>query len=319
MQAEEIWTSEHIPAPRQFGGFQEVLDRTHFHWSLKHDQRDRYPARVKRRQIDDFGFTSIVADPLAGVRTAQDLNKGGAEFFCLLYFDAGRCGLRQGRNETLITRDRIAMWDSARTAEFDACEAVHQVSLLIPHRTATTIVPGIEDMCGTSIDGSKGLGALLLSHLKQLHLTIGAIDAGDRPAVLRATVELVGAAFRPHLETGGSSFRRALLARVKDYILANLHDPELSPARIAAEFRFSPRYLHRLFDDLDFTVGEWIRRRRLTAAKSALACRSNDGISITEIAMRFGFSDASHFSHSFKQEFGIAPRDARHAARDGTA
>lgn len=316
MQVEENWTSEHIPAPRQFSGFQEVLDRTHFHWSLKHDPREQYLARVERRQIDDFGFTRIIADPLAGFRSAQDLNKGGSDFFCLLYFDAGRCGLHQGRNETLITKDRIAIWDSARTATFDAPETISQVSLLIPHRSAMTIVPGIEDMCGTSIDGSRGLGALLLSHLKQLHSSIGEIDAGDRPAVLRATVELVGAAFRPQLETGGSSFRRALLARVKDHILANLYDPDLSPARIAAAFRFSPRYLHRLFDGLDFTVGEWIRRRRLLAAKTALACRANDGITITEIAMRFGFSDASHFSHAFKQEFGLSPRDARQASRD---
>src|SRR3954470_22061375 len=35
MVMEENWTSALMPPPRQFRGFQEVLDRTHFHWDLK--------------------------------------------------------------------------------------------------------------------------------------------------------------------------------------------------------------------------------------------------------------------------------------------
>ena len=317
MVTEENWTSALMPPPRQFRGFQEVLDRTHFHWDLKNETEGGYQAEVRRRLVDDFVFTHIIADPMKGFRTAGDIGRGGEDYFCLLYFEEGECGLRQGRNESFIRKDMIAIWDSARPAMFDAATRLQQVSMLIPHRTATTIVPGIEDMCGTSVDGSVGLGALLLSHLKKLHLTIDSIDPGDRPAVLRATVELVAAAFRPQLETGsGSSFRRALLGRVQDYILANLHDPELSPARIAADFRFSPRYLHRLFDEFDFTVGDWIRRRRLIASKAALASRANGGFSITEIAMRHGFADASHFSHAFRQEYGMTPRDCRRAAQE---
>jgi AraC-like DNA-binding protein len=320
LTSEERWSSATIPPPRQLPGFQEVLDRTHFHWGLKSDADHGYHAKVHRRVFDDYVFTNIIADPVTGFRTMDDVKRGNSDYFCLLLFDAGKCVLRQGRNETIVRPDTIAMWDSTRPAMFSNDETLYQQSMLIPHATAKTIVPGIEDMCGLSVDGSAGLGAILLSHLKQVHRTIETVAPEDRPAVLRATVELVAAAFRPRLEHAAStSFRRALLARVQDHILAHLGDPALSPASVAAAFRFSPRYLHRLFEEFDVTAGGWIRKRRLLAARADLTSRAADALSITEIAMRHGFADASHFSHAFKAEFGLSPRDFRRAGREGRA
>ena len=315
MLPEEIWRSDFVPVSRQFRGFQDALDQVHYHWDLKADTRGSFRSQISRRRVNNFQFTRIIADPIKGSRTPKNIHRDQEDFFCLCYLEAGRAGFQQGSNETLITPNRVAIWDSTRPAMFDASEALCQVSLLLPHQTGTAMVPGIEDMCGTSIDGSVGLGALLLSHLKQLHVNIDLIENQHRAAVLRATMELIGAAFRPELEVGGSSVRRATLRRVQDYILVNLSDPSLSPASVAAKFRFSPRYLHRLFEETECTVGGWIRKRRLLAGKSALADCANDGISITEIAMRYGFSDQSHFCHAFRQEFGLPPRDFRKTSK----
>lgn len=313
--SEERWSSVPLPPGRQLPGFQEVLDRTHFHWGLRSPGSDEYLAKVRRRAMNDFVFTQVVCDPVAGFRTADDIKRGDSDYFCLLYFDEGVCRLAQGRNETVIRRNGIAVWDSTRPAEFRNSEPLHQMSILIPHHMGRLLVPGLEDMCGLSIDGDSGLGALLLSHLRQIHRTIDEVDPQDRPAVLRATVELMGAAFRPTVEqVGGSAFRRALLNRVQDHILANISDPALSAASIAGAFRFSPRYLHRLFEEFGVTVGTWIRKRRLTASCADLRNPTLARMSITEIAMRHGFADGSHFSHAFKDAFGISPRDYRRTA-----
>jgi AraC-like DNA-binding protein len=310
--SEERWSSAPLPPSRQLPGFQEVLDRTHFHWGLRSPNHDAYSANVHRRVVNDFVFTHIVCDPLTGFRTTDDVKRGSEDYFCLLFFDEGVCRLRQGRNETMIGTNGISVWDSTRPAEFESPTGLHQKSMLIPREMARLLIPGIEDMCGLSVDGNGGLGAILLSHLRQLHKTVDHVDPEDRPAVLRATVELMGAAFRPTVEQlGNSTFRRALLNRVQEYILAHLGDPGLSAASIATAFRFSPRYLHRLFEEFDVTVGTWIRKRRLAASCADLANRNISAVSITEIAMRHGFADASHFSHAFKDEFGISPREYR--------
>lgn len=310
--SEERWSSAQLPPARQLPGFQEVFDRTHFHWGLRAPGHSEYTAHVRRRATHDFVFTQIYCDPVTGFRTVEDVKRDDEHYFCLLYFDEGICRLRQGRNETVVRPNTIAVWDSTRPAEFENSETLDQYSILIPHQMGHLLVPGIEDMCGLSVDGNAGLGAILLSHLRQVHKTVDMIDPQDRPAVLRATVELIGAAFRPSVDqVGSSSFRRALLNRVQDHILAHLHDPGLSAASIAAAFRFSPRYLHRLFEEFDVTVGTWIRKRRLAASCTDLADKKLSSLSITEIAMRHGFADASHFSHAFKDEYGMSPREYR--------
>lgn len=312
----EIWSSRALPPGRQFRGFQQVFERTHFNWDLKQPNPDRFYAEVDRRAFEEFVFTSIEADPLSGARTASDIRLSDEHYFCLLYFDAGTSLLSQGANESEIRAGSVALWDSTRPAFFNATERLHQYSLLIPHDLGTSALPGIEDLCGLEVSGKAGMGAILLAHLKQLHSTIDSVDARDRAAILRATVELTAAAFRPDMKrTGGTAFRRALLARVQEYINAHLCDPDLGPQSVAAAFQFSPRYLHRLFSEFDLTVSDWIKRRRLSRSRFDLEDARFDGLSITQIAMKNGFSDASHFSRSFKTEFGLSPREHRYESR----
>lgn len=317
---EEVWSSETLPPTQQLRGFQEVFDRTHFHWSLRNGEDAAYLAKVRRRGFGDYMFTQIVCDPVVGFRTITDVKRGEEEYFCLLFFEEGHCKLQQGRNESVVSRDHIAIWDSTRPATFQNDTRLHQVSILIPHNVAKTVVPGIEDMCGLTVDGANGLGTILLSHLRQVHRTIDSVDVRDRPAVLRATVEMVAAAFRPNPELmQGSTFRRALLNRVQDYILAHLGEPSLSATEVAAAFHFSPRYLHRLFEEFDVTVGAWIRKRRLMNSHTDLASRAMAGHSVTQLAMRHGFADASHFSRAFKEEYGMSPRDYRRMALESAS
>lgn len=312
----ENWSSRKLPPIRQFQGFQQVFDRTHFNWDLKRKSQDDFYAEVDRRAFDQFVFTSVKVDPLSGSRTASDIRLSDQHYFCLLHLEGGASLLSQGGNESEVRSGSVALWDSTRPAFFNATDRLHQCSLLIPHDIATASLPGIEDLCGLEVSGASGMGAILLAHLRQLHHTIDSVEARDRAAILRATVELTAAAFRPDMKrTGGTAFRRALLARVQEYINANLRDPDLGPQTIAAAFNFSPRYLHRLFSQFDLTVSDWIKRRRLSRSRFDLEEERFDGLSITQIALKNGFSDASHFSRSFRAEFDHSPREHRYQAR----
>lgn len=312
----EIWSTQESAPGRQFQDFQEVLDRTHFHWDLKKNTSDDFSAEVDRRSFDEFIFTHVVADPLQGRRTLNDIRLSDHHYFCLLYFGQGSSLLGQGPNESELHTGSISLWDSTRPAFFNATERLQQYSLLIPYDLGVSCLPGIEDLCGLEVSGESGMGAILLAHLKQLHSSIDDVDARDRTAIMRATVELAAAAFRPEEQNcQGTAFRRALLARVQEYINANLGDPHLGPQTIADAFQFSPRYLHRLFSEFDLTVSDWIKRRRLTRCRFDLEDARFDGHSITQIALKNGFSDSSHFSRCFRAEYGMTPREQRNQAQ----
>jgi len=102
-----------------------------------------------------------------------------------------------------------------------------------------------------------------------------------------------------------------LLSMMLDHIDRCSRDVELGAAALAAKFRCSERYVHRLFAQTGRSVGEHINEKRLDAATRDLldpACRHK---TIAEIAFDAGFCDISHFNRLFKRSQGLAPREFR--------
>ena len=102
-----------------------------------------------------------------------------------------------------------------------------------------------------------------------------------------------------------------LLSMMRDHIDRHSDEPGLGAAALAAQFRCSERYVHRLFAATGRSVGEHVAEKRLTAATRDLldpaCCRK----SIAEIAFDAGFRDISHFNRLFKRSNGLAPREFR--------
>jgi AraC-like DNA-binding protein len=108
---------------------------------------------------------------------------------------------------------------------------------------------------------------------------------------------------------------QALLAvSVREYIEANLSDPMLSPASIAAAHFISTRHLHNVFHESGTTVASWIRSQRLDGARRELRDPLHAGKSVGAVAARWGFLDSAHFSRTFRDAFGVSPRDWRRGA-----
>ena len=107
----------------------------------------------------------------------------------------------------------------------------------------------------------------------------------------------------------------SLRVRILQYITDNLHDPELTPTRIAQVFRITPRYLHRLFLQEKQTAARYILSQRLERARAALVDPLMYGQSLTRISGDLGFKSLPHFSHVFHDVCGMSPSDYRDASR----
>jgi AraC-like DNA-binding protein len=105
--------------------------------------------------------------------------------------------------------------------------------------------------------------------------------------------------------------REAMVRRLRAYVDAHLWDRNLTPASVAAAQHISLRYLHRLFEGQDSTVGRWIQHRRLEEARRELARPGRGDITVAAVARRWGFASASHFSRSFRATYGMSPSDWR--------
>jgi len=105
-----------------------------------------------------------------------------------------------------------------------------------------------------------------------------------------------------------------LLSMMIDHIERHNEDPELGAAALAAKFRCSERYVHRLFAATGRSVSEHVNDRRVAACARRLLDPEFARRTIAEIAFASGFRDISHFNRLFKRSHGSAPREFRRAA-----
>lgn len=88
---------------------------------------------------------------------------------------------------------------------------------------------------------------------------------------------------------------------------------ELDYADIAKEAACSNFYFQRMFSLLcGFSLGEYIRNRRLTLAGSEL---SSTGTKVIDVALKYGYESPESFTRAFVKFHGITPSEAK---KDGS-
>lgn len=97
------------------------------------------------------------------------------------------------------------------------------------------------------------------------------------------------------------------IVRAIEFIRGAL-DESLSVARIAAKVNLSPeRFRHLFVSETGVGFRPYVLWLRMEHALSAYV----KGSALTEAAIASGFSDAPHFSRTFRKMFGIAPASVR--------
>ncbi|SDY26458.1 AraC family transcriptional regulator [Evansella caseinilytica] len=98
------------------------------------------------------------------------------------------------------------------------------------------------------------------------------------------------------------------LQKAIDYIENHLLD-NVTIEEIARRANISPFHFQRTFMILtDVSVGEYMRRRRLTLAAQEL---SSTDRKIIDIAYKYGYETPEAFSKAFRKQHGISPSEAR--------
>jgi AraC-like DNA-binding protein len=78
------------------------------------------------------------------------------------------------------------------------------------------------------------------------------------------------------------------------------------------------RHLYTILGRSGIVLGEWIRAQRLEGCRRDLARTGPTAQTIAFIAHRWGFGDATHFSRTFREAYGMSPREWRALHQAGT-
>lgn len=298
--------------PDSADAWERMLSATHLPWSVAPPPRE-FRATARRTRVDDLALVDCTCSPCSGRRSRRQIAGTDGEFVVVLMTLAGRETVCQDAAERCLRPGDAVAWVSPRPATFTVWELLTKRSLVIP-RAALEEVGGRSLARGAAVlDGSRPATRLLTSYLATLADTVTELDRGAVRAARNATLELVAGALRSDTGLPGTdAVRPALRARMDRWIDRNLL-AGVSPQEIAAAHGVSVRTVHRVYSADGRSVCEVVRVRRLARARTELADTDRP---VSAIAHRWGFSDTSHFSRSFKAAYGVPPSIWREWARD---
>jgi AraC family transcriptional regulator, positive regulator of tynA and feaB len=314
----EYWsTSARAGRDERTGEWEEMLSTTHLPWTVQVDGRrdqDRpFEAWVRRWWIDDLALVDCECGPCSGTRQRKQMGDTDGEFVVVLMTRAGRETVRQGDTEAVLEPGDAVVWDSTRPARFSVWEPLSKRSLLIPLAALEEVGGRAWNPAGAMLDGAAPATRLLVSYLDTLSATLPALGSSAVAAARNATLELLMGALRAEGDAPTTNAAQpALRAAMDRYIERHLLDGAVTVGAIATAHGVSVRTVNRIFNATGQTVGEVIRVRRLARAREDLV---ESDLPVSAIAHRWGFSDPSHFTRSFKAHYGASPREYRTAGR----
>jgi AraC-like DNA-binding protein len=301
-------SSQAVAPQRQYAWWREAVSDTHLGWDLPSRRETVFAGRIAQQRLGPLQLLLCSCDPCNGSRQRPQLARSDEAYFGILYLLRGRERLVQAGRDIDLAPGFFTLWDSTRPIDFHVPDPLQKITLLVPQRVLEAALPQARHLTGQAIDGRQGVGALFTTHLRAL-LREGRDGLAIAEPIMRATFDLLAAALQPAEAGEGGGYGEAVRGRIRDYILQHLTDPALDPEMIANGMGLSLRQLHRIFAGGGATLERWIWQQRLERCRQDLLLEPK--LPVSQIAFRWGFSDAAHFSRAFRGQFGTTPSQCR--------
>jgi AraC-like DNA-binding protein len=311
-----------VPADRRLAFWREVVCQTIAGVEARPlASRRSYDGRIHSRPVPlqdfrHFDLLHVVADPQRVNRTRELIDMQAEEAWLLMLQEHGTCSIQQGDQRSTLAPGDIGFLDTSRPYEVLFLKAFRQTILKVPASLFKDIIPLRRDVAGLGLPGADPLTAIARTNLLMLERLAHTITPILLPAAAERAIDHLSLAMRARLDDSpirrdrGASARH--FARASLYIIDHLRDSTLSVERIANATRISPGHLHEVFRRATGgTIGDYIRAQRLERCRRDLADQSLRHQSITFIAHRWGFSEASSLSRAFRVAYQTSPRRYR--------
>lgn len=298
-----VWNIEDRPAREQFSYWHEVVCQAFVPLTPRQTEpMTGFPSQVEARPLGRLNRAGLRSVPQTVAHGPREVTRSDEGFYFVNLQLAGDCRVRTAGRDSTVRPGDLTVVDTTEPYWFEFTDSWRMLSYRLPHRA----LHAPRSTLGVPIDSTGGLGGVVGALMHSLWTL-----PEDSPDGL---VDSFGATLGVALSGLGppaGSARPATRAAVTSYVTAHLGDAGLSVNSVCRHFGFSPRYLHSLFADEPESFAAAVRSLRLDRCARLIADPGRNE-TITAIAARHGFTDATTFSRAFRRRFGTTPRDWQH-------
>jgi len=313
----ELFSTLGLPTVGRAAAWAEIYARRMSQVEFTPGDKNKFDAELRINQYGPVKLARLSVDSCSVERKQSHIARNAPRHYNFLLQAEGRSTFYHcGKESELVAGDFVLCDTGLPHYWLTTDQSVTMMVRVLPE-VLRTYLPTPEQFCGQHLGRAPGLKDTICTMVRELSDNAGSsIEPAYEDRVARYLLEMISMSYTMGAEVQQDASAIAWQRRkdVIQFIEDNLRDPELSPATISEGLRVSPRYIRTVFATGGEKISGYILRRRLEECARQIRSPAWSAHTLTEIAFSWGFNSAAHFTRTFHEKFGLAPREYRRVA-----
>ncbi|MFC9841246.1 helix-turn-helix domain-containing protein [Rhodococcus sp. NPDC127530] len=294
-----------------------LLSRSFMEFHVDAAEPAAFRGSIRTRRIGGIEFIAMSTEGHVAHRGPDSIQAGERPDYLLCLQIEGVGEFTQSERTATVHPGDITLFDTTAPTSVLSSDNYRSLCVKFPQRLLDVPRERMSELTAVRLAATEGITPAAGAVLRTFDQIADSIPGRSRHLFAHNAIGIVSTLFQSQIHV--TRLRRSsdiALEQMQDYIDAQLSDPDLTPARVAAAHFTSLRRVHTIFSAAGFTVAGWIHHRRLEQCRRDLLNPTMRSVPVAAIGLRWGFKTPSHFGKAFKATFGVTPGEYRSQASE---
>ncbi|MEY8215212.1 MAG: helix-turn-helix domain-containing protein [Colwellia sp.] len=277
-------------------------------------KKDQFNASLSSKRLNRFSLAHVSSNPLVAKRSKLDIARVTDAYYLIKFQLTGNCSTKHYGREARLAPGDFVICSSSEPYQLEFQTSYQQAVFAMPQLALQEMFQTPDDYLGLRMANEEPTNGMLAQFVYSLSQRIDKLNPEALQSMEANLVDLLITSLKnqknSHKKIIESSPEQHL-QRIKRMINMHIKDFRLSVNFIAQTENISKRYLHMLFKSQNISVSKYIQQLRLEGCYKDLTNTEFNHISVSNVALAWGFGDLSHFNRCFKGQYSHTPRQIR--------
>jgi len=275
---------------------------------------NKFNALISSKRLNNFSLAQVSSDPIIAQRSKLDIAKVTNAYYLIKFQLTGNCSTKHYGREARLSPGDFVICSSCEPYQLEFKTNYQQAVFAMPQLALQEMFQTPDDYLGLRMGNEEPTNGMLAQFVYSLSQRMNQLNPEALQSMEANLLDLLITSLKNQknnhkkiIETSPEQH----LQRIKRMINMHIKDFRLGVDFIAQTESISKRYLHMLFKTQNISVSKYIQQLRLDVCYKDLTNSEFNNISISNIALAWGFGDLSHFNRCFKAQYSHTPRQIR--------
>lgn len=272
---------------------------------------ESFSATIQSRSLGTGLLSRIDSDPYQASTTLPMLSSRRTGCLAIQICLAGELTFEHEGATATVSAGQAVVIDTLRANRVRSDRPVQLLNLSLDRHDLGGALRAVEGPA-LVLSPQDPIAAMTMDLIRTTWKLLPRLDLDDRLRVQQKLNRLVAESLARRDPAGDPSSTHVLsmIYRAKIIAMHQIADAGFGPTQLAERMGITRRYLTTLFQSIDDTPTDYIRRLRMHAAWDLLTDESDPSL-VSAVGERIGYADRSQFTKVFRNAYGKTPKQVQ--------